>query len=198
MSFLTRLSLANRGLVALIAIVITGFGLFTIPSLKQQLFPSIEFPAAFVGASLPGASPEIIQDQVTEPIENAVKGVDGIESVTSTTSEGSATITVLFVYGTDLDQAVNQLTTAVNRIQPGSVYPPFLPGQRLDLATAVDAYTAGSAYVNGLDDTGVLRVGAYADLAVLDRDPFAAPVEEIAATTVVQTYVDGVRVHDAG
>ena len=44
MSFLTRLSLANRGLVALIAIVITGFGVYAIPSLKQQLFPSIELP----------------------------------------------------------------------------------------------------------------------------------------------------------
>ena len=117
MSFLTRLSLANRGLVALIAIVITGFGLFAIPSLKQQLFPSIELPAAFVGAALPGAGPEIIQDQITKPIEDAVKGVDSVDSVTSTTREGSASITVAFVYGTDIDAAVNQLTTSVNRIQ---------------------------------------------------------------------------------
>ncbi|WP_433369697.1 efflux RND transporter permease subunit [Actinoplanes sp. CA-142083] len=147
MSFLTRLSLANRGLVALIAIVITGFGLFAIPSLKQQLFPSIEFPAAFVGASLPGAGPEIIQDQVTEPIENAVKGVDGIESVTSTTSEGSATVTVLFVYGTDLDQAVNQLTTAVNRIQPtlpDNVEPQIFAGSTDDIPAIVLAASGGS------------------------------------------------------
>ena len=147
MSFLTRLSLANRGLVALIAIVITGFGLFAIPSLKQQLFPSIEFPAAFVGATLPGASPEIIQDQVTEPIENAVKGVDGIESVTSTTSEGSATITVMFEYGTDLDQAVNQLTTAVNRIQPTlpeNVEPQILAGSTDDIPAIILAASGGT------------------------------------------------------
>ena len=68
MSFLTRLSLANRGLVALIAIVISGFGVYAIPSLKQQLFPSIEFPAAFVSAVLPGASPEVVEEQVTKPI----------------------------------------------------------------------------------------------------------------------------------
>src|SRR4029077_9581139 len=48
MSRLARLSLANRGLVALIAIIVTGFGLLTIPSLKQQLFPSLDFPAAFI------------------------------------------------------------------------------------------------------------------------------------------------------
>src|SRR5690606_36861152 len=55
-------------------------------------------------------------------------------------------------------------------------YPPFLPDQALDLATALTAYTAGSAYVNHLDDTGEVRVGALADLAVLDRDRFAAPI----------------------
>src|SRR4029450_9850858 len=63
MTFLTRLSLANRGLVALIAIVITGFGIYAIPSLKQQLLPSLEFPGAFIGASLPGASPEIMENR---------------------------------------------------------------------------------------------------------------------------------------
>ena len=92
MSFLARLSLANRGLVALIAVVITGFGVFAVPSLKQQLLPSLELPAAFIGAALPGAGPEIIEDQITKPIEDAVKGVDGLDSVTSTTREGSASI----------------------------------------------------------------------------------------------------------
>jgi HAE1 family hydrophobic/amphiphilic exporter-1 len=147
MSFLTRLSLANRGLVALIAIVISGFGLYAIPSLKQQLFPSIELPAAFIGASLPGASPEIIQDQITKPIEDAVKGVDGIDRVTSTTREGSATVTVEFIYGTDIDQAVNQLTTSVNRIQPtlpDNVTPTIFSGGTDDIPAIVLAASGGS------------------------------------------------------
>jgi len=147
MSFLTRLSLANRGLVALIAIVITGFGLFAVPSLKQQLFPSIELPAAFIGASLPGASPEIIQDQITKPIEDAVKGADGIDSVTSTTKEGSASITVSFVYGTDITQAVNQLTTSVNRIQsqlPDNVTPTIFAGSTDDIPAIVLAASGGA------------------------------------------------------
>nr|WP_296073904.1 efflux RND transporter permease subunit [uncultured Actinoplanes sp.] len=147
MSFLTRLSLANRGLVALIAVVITGFGLFAIPSLKQQLFPSIELPAAFVGASLPGAGPEIIQDQITKPIEDAVKGIDGVDSVTSTTREGSASIVVAFVYGTDIDAAVNQLTTSVNRIQPTlpeDVTPTIFAGSTDDIPAIVLAASGGT------------------------------------------------------
>jgi predicted amidohydrolase YtcJ len=84
---------------------------------------------------------------------------------------------------------------AVNRVLPGSTADAFLPEQRLDLGTALAAYTAGSAWANGFDDTGVLSVGAPADLALLDRDPFAHPPEEIAATAVAQTFVAGVRVH---
>ena len=84
---------------------------------------------------------------------------------------------------------------AVNRRGYGETERPvFLPGQRLDLATALAAYTAGSAYVNHSDDTGSIRPGALADLAVLDRDPFAGPPEAIGATSVTETYVGGTRV----
>ncbi|MEU9172981.1 amidohydrolase [Streptomyces sp. NPDC048420] len=90
---------------------------------------------------------------------------------------------------------------AVNRIAPDAPdnTPEFLPEQRLDLGTALAAYTAGSAYVNRLDDlTGSITVGKSADLVVLDRDPFAGPPQDIAATRVLQTFVEGQRVHAAG
>ncbi|WP_426244046.1 amidohydrolase [Nocardioides sp. LHG3406-4] len=89
--------------------------------------------------------------------------------------------------------------TAVNRTGYRAAGPmgsePFLPGQALDLATAFAAYTSGSAWINHRDDAGVIRPGAVADLVVLDRDPFAGPVEEIGATRVVSTWVDGAKVH---
>ncbi|MEE1740878.1 amidohydrolase [Streptomyces sp. BE147] len=87
--------------------------------------------------------------------------------------------------------------TAVNRITPGGEGPAFLPGQRITLTSAIAAYTAGSAHVNHLDDTGSLRAGALADLVVLDRDPYAGPADEIGATRVLRTYVGGRKVHDA-
>jgi predicted amidohydrolase YtcJ len=86
---------------------------------------------------------------------------------------------------------------AVNRRLPGSDEPVFLPHQRIDLATALGAYTAGSAYVNHLDETGTIAVGLLADLVVLDRDPFAAPPEEIAQARVLHTFIDGKRVYAA-
>ncbi len=86
---------------------------------------------------------------------------------------------------------------AVNRTLPGRHGEPFLPGQALDLAEALAAYTAGSAYVNNLDETGAIQPGYLADLVVLDRDPFAGPPGEIAGATVELTYVEGEQVFAA-
>jgi predicted amidohydrolase YtcJ len=86
---------------------------------------------------------------------------------------------------------------AVNRRHRGAHTDVFRPDQRLDLGTALTAYTAGSAHVNHLDDTGSLRVGNRADLVVLDRDPFDGPPEQIGDTRVALTYVDGALVHAA-
>jgi predicted amidohydrolase YtcJ len=88
---------------------------------------------------------------------------------------------------------------AVNRSLPGSAgaeAEPLLPAQRLDLAEALAAYTAGSAYVNHLDEeTGTIERGKLADLVVLDTDPFAHPAGEIASTGVAATYVQGEQVY---
>ncbi|WP_199512456.1 amidohydrolase [Nucisporomicrobium flavum] len=86
---------------------------------------------------------------------------------------------------------------AVNRVLPGQDRPVFLPEQRLELATALRAYTSGSAYVNHLDDSGTLSAGSRADLVVLDRDPAAGPPQEIAAARVAITYVAGERVYSS-
>lgn len=90
---------------------------------------------------------------------------------------------------------------AVNRKAHSSFaegdYEVFLPEQRLDLTSALAAYTAGSAWVNHLDEAGTVAVGNLADLVVVDSDPFAGPLEEIGATRTMQTFVGGRRVYAA-
>ncbi|MEV0920082.1 amidohydrolase [Streptomyces sp. NPDC049967] len=91
---------------------------------------------------------------------------------------------------------VQGIHVAVNRREPGSTDSRvFLPEQRLDPASAVAAYTAGSAHVNGVDDAGSLLPGNLADLVVLDRDILTAPPEEIGGARVLRTYVGGELVH---
>ncbi|BCJ43424.1 hypothetical protein GCM10010168_42660 [Actinoplanes ianthinogenes] len=93
---------------------------------------------------------------------------------------------------------IEGIHVAVNRQVPGADDDRvFLPEQRLDLGTALAAYTAGSGYLNHRDDSGVVRTGNVADLVVLDRDPFDGPAAAIAATKVAMTFVGGERVYAA-
>ena len=64
MSVLARLSLSNRGLVGLLSLLVIGFGVIALPSLRQQLFPSIQLPAAVVVAPYPGASPDVVDSEI--------------------------------------------------------------------------------------------------------------------------------------
>jgi predicted amidohydrolase YtcJ len=92
------------------------------------------------------------------------------------------------------------IRVAVTRIEPGTDGPPLLPDQALSLATAMRAYTAGSAYATHDDDAGVLQVGARGDLVVLDRDVFAGSLDEqvagLESAQVDLTVVDGQVVHE--
>jgi predicted amidohydrolase YtcJ len=74
---------------------------------------------------------------------------------------------------------------------------PLLPDERLELIDALAAFTAGSAYVNHLDETGTLEVGKLADLAVLDRDLFDRGAGAIGDTRVLATFVEGQPVYEA-
>ena len=94
--------------------------------------------------------------------------------------------------------------TAVNRVEPGlserefAERDVFYPSETLNLGQAIAAYTAGSAYVNQLDDvTGSIEPGKLADLVVLDRDPFDGPAAQIGETRVLRTFVAGAQVFTA-
>jgi len=92
---------------------------------------------------------------------------------------------------------LDAIHVAVNRIYPGAEEgtEPLYAEQALPLAVALSSYTAGTARVNGhADSTGRLEPGMFANLAVLDRDPFAGPPSAIADATVVATFVEGERV----
>ncbi|MBS1673799.1 MAG: amidohydrolase [Actinobacteria bacterium] len=88
---------------------------------------------------------------------------------------------------------------AVTRVAPGIDAEPLGGAhQRMDLATAMAAYTSGSAYVNHREhDTGSIKPGYRADLVVLDPSPFDVPADRIHTCRVAQTWIDGVLVHSA-
>ncbi|AUS80542.1 hydrogenase expression protein [Actinoalloteichus sp. AHMU CJ021] len=140
---LAKLSLANRALVALIAVVAAVAGAFAVLSLKQELLPPMELPAAAVIAPYPGASPDLVEDQVTRPIETAVRGTQGVSELTSVSTENLATIQVQFDFGTSIGDAVNEMQRAVNRLQlPEDVDPTVVAGSTDMLPALVLAATS--------------------------------------------------------
>ncbi|MET8676459.1 efflux RND transporter permease subunit [Streptomyces sp. NPDC004647] len=146
MSWLSRISLVQRGLIALMAVVAIAFGAIAIPQLKQQLLPSIELPMVSVLAPYQGASPDVVEKQVVEPLEDSVEAVDGITGITSTASEGSAVIMAQFDYGSGSKQLVADVQQAVNRARaelPDDVDPQVVAGSTDDIPTVVLAATSG-------------------------------------------------------
>ncbi|MFE6613424.1 efflux RND transporter permease subunit [Amycolatopsis sp. NPDC057786] len=117
MSTLARLSLRNRSLIGLLALVVIGFGAFALPQLKQQLFPSLQFPQAQIITPYAGASPDAVDRQVTEPLEGGLQGLKGLEELSSTSSEGLSRITAQFEFGTDIDAAVGQIQRVVDGLK---------------------------------------------------------------------------------
>ncbi|MET7836210.1 efflux RND transporter permease subunit [Micromonospora sediminicola] len=213
MSLLARFSLANRGLIALIALVTTAFGAFAVPSLKQQLLPSLEFPAAFIVAPYPGAAPEIVESQVAEPIENSLQGIPGLEKVTSTSREGAATVQVQYEFGTDLDDVVNKMETALNRIDaqlPEGVDPQVIAGSTDDLPAVVVAATGDGderalaeklratvvPELEGLDGVRSVDVtGARDQVVTVTPDPVKLAAAKVAPTAIAQALrTNGVAV----
>ncbi|OEJ38725.1 hydrogenase expression protein [Streptomyces agglomeratus] len=146
MSWLSRFSLAQRALIGLMSIIAIVFGAIAIPQLKQQLLPTIEFPMVSVLAPYQGASPDVVEKQVVEPLEGTIKAVDGITGVTSTASEGNAVIMAQFDYGNDTKQLVADVQQAVNRSRaqlPDDVDPQVVAGSTDDIPTVLLAVTSG-------------------------------------------------------
>ncbi|MGA5897789.1 efflux RND transporter permease subunit [Streptomyces venetus] len=161
MSWLSKFSLAQRALIGLMSIIALVFGAIAIPQLKQQLLPTIELPMVSVLAPYQGASPDVVEKQVVEPIEDNLEAVDGISGVTSTASEGNAVIMASFDYGNDTKQLVADVQQAVNRARvqlPDDVDPQVVAGSTDDIPTVVLAVTSGrdqQALADQLDKTVV-------------------------------------------
>ncbi|MES2866917.1 efflux RND transporter permease subunit [Microbacterium profundi] len=148
MSKLAILSLRNRALIALITIVAAVFGGLALTNLKQELIPSLELPSLIVMTTYPGASPEVVENDVSTPIETAIQGVPGLESTSATSATNSSIIQATFTYGENLATAEQKMQQAINRISsqlPEEVEPQVL-------SVSIDDFPVIQVAVTGFDD----------------------------------------------
>jgi len=116
MSYLSKLSLKNGVAVIILCILVTSLGLYSTTTIKQQTYPDVSFPAVFVQAIYPGASTEEIETDVTTPIEDSLKGLEGYDTLTSTTSENTAAIFLQYPFGKDMDKIAADVESAVSKV----------------------------------------------------------------------------------
>ncbi|GGF29695.1 efflux RND transporter permease subunit [Subtercola lobariae] len=166
MHLLAVFSMKNRALIALVTIVVAVFGALALTSLKQELIPSIDFPQLVVLTNYPGASPEVVNQDVSIPVEQAVQGVEGIDTTSATSSTNLSIVNATFVYGTNLANAEQKISQAINRIQstlPTGVTPQVLSGSINDLPVIQIAVTGGdtdamAAQINASTLTNIEQV----------------------------------------
>ncbi len=112
---LTNLALNNRNTVFLLIIILFIFGAYSYRSLPKELFPDIVIPTVYVQTIYPGNPPVDIENLVTRPIEKEVEVIQGIDKMTSTSSQDVSSVFVEFEQGTNIDKAVQDVKDAVDK-----------------------------------------------------------------------------------
>ena len=112
---LSSLSIQRPVLAIVMSIVIVIFGLVSFSYLGIREYPSVDPPVITVSTNYTGANADIIESQITEPIEDQVNGIDGIKTLTSVSRDGRSTVTVEFDLGADLERAANDVRDRVSR-----------------------------------------------------------------------------------
>ena len=112
---LPSLSLRRPVLAIVLNIIIIVFGGIGFKYLGIRDYPSIDPPIINVKTSYAGANPDVIESQITEPLEKSINGISGIKNVSSTSAQGSSSISVEFNLGVDLEAAANDVRDKVSQ-----------------------------------------------------------------------------------
>ena len=117
MSILTKYVLKRPVTAVMCVLCLIFFGYSSVTSAKLELSPEMNMPMLMVMTTYSGASPDDMNELVTKPIENQVSALSGLKSLTSTSSEGSSMIMLEYDYGTDTDEAYDDLKKKIDLVQ---------------------------------------------------------------------------------
>lgn len=198
MHLLSVFSLRNRALIALITIVVALFGGYALTALKQELIPDITFPQVAIVSGYPGASPQVVNDSVSSPIEKAIQVIPGLKSTTATSQTSESNISAEFDYGTDLPATEEKIQQAIDTVSlPDGVKTQVISGSLDDLPVVQLAVTGGPADKQKLVDdlnnitvpalqklTGVRQASVYGDAGQrVTIEPDAAKLAAVGLTS---------------
>lgn len=166
----------RRSILFLLAMLATG-GIFAAFSLPVSLFPTVDFPRVVVSLDAGNRPAEQMALQVTVPVEEAIRRVPGVKSVRSTTSRGTANISINFSWGTDMAAATLQVNAAASQIMPTLPAGTSLQTNRMDPTSfPIIAYSLTSE---------TLSLAQLRDLAQYEIRPLLSSVAGVARVQIV-------------
>jgi multidrug efflux pump len=193
---LSDLAVRRPVLASVLSLVILTLGIVGMLRLSMRELPDIDAPRVSISTNYPGAAAAVIESRVTQVIENAISGIDGIRTVSSQTTDGSSSIDIEFVLDRDIDSAANDVRDRVSRVLgslPEEVDPPAVSKAQsgsdtifwmslaspvrdaLELTDYLDRYIADQfSNVQGVADVRYGGGSRYAMRVWLDREAMAA------------------------
>lgn len=178
MASLSTISINRPVLAMVMNIIIVIFGIIGFLYLGVREFPSVDPPVISVSTGYTGANAEIIESQITEPIEEALNSIAGIKTLTSVSRDGRSTVTAEFDLGVDLEAAANdvrdKVAGVVNRLPP-DVNPPSV--------SKADANSGPILFLNIRSDQRTLL-----DLTSIAENTFKERVQTIQGVSSVQVW----------
>src|SRR5579871_958253 len=144
---IVRWSLRHRGVVVALACLLLAYGVYTLNQAKYDVFPEFSPPEVVIPTETPGLAPEQVELLVTQPIENAVNGVPGVQSVRSASIQGLSVVTVLFNSDTNvyLDrQVVAERLSTLSGSLPAGIRPSIAPLTTSTSTVMVVGLTSGT------------------------------------------------------
>lgn len=162
---ISELSIRRPVLATVLTLIIVIFGMIGYSYLGVREYPSVDNPIISVTCSYPGANADVIENQITEPLEQNINGIPGIRSLSSVSSQGQSRITVEFELSVDLETAANDVRDKVSRAQrwlPRDCDPPTVSKADADampiLMVAVQS-----------DKRSLLEISEIADLTIKEQ-----------------------------
>ncbi|MFW6057760.1 MAG: efflux RND transporter permease subunit [Persicimonas sp.] len=165
MNDLASISVRRPALAIVLALVIILFGVLGYMQLGVREFPAVTPAVVTVTTQYPGAGAEVMENQVTEPLESEINSIEGISSLNSVSRQGQSTVTVEFNRDVDLDRAANDVRDRVSRARgnlPPDADPPTI--QKADAGGRPVAYIRVTS-----DSLDVLRLTEIADNRMKER-----------------------------
>ncbi|MDZ4712289.1 MAG: efflux RND transporter permease subunit [bacterium] len=148
-----------------ISIILVIFGVVGFLGLEVREYPNIDPPIITVSTSYPGANSDVIEAQITEPLEQSINGIDGIKIMSSTSREQQSQITVEFDLGKDIDAAANDVRDRVSRVL--RQLPPDIENPVIEKADA-DAVPIIMVFVRS-DTKNILEVNEFASNVIAEK-----------------------------